>query len=184
MNKNITNTINLLNRYKPKDIRENVYKEQMLELINTCENSFSRESKIGHFTASCLLLNKNKTHILLTHHRKLERWLQLGGHCDGDPDVMNVAMKESIEESGIEEIKPLSKDIFDIGIHLIPANKKEEAHYHFDIRFLLHAYSNNNFKISEESKDLKWVELNSKDTTELDESLSRMLKKLQYAEIA
>ena len=112
MHKDFKKTSDLLHKYHPSSPKEEVYKEKMLELLDSSEECFLRASKVGHFTGSAFLLNKTKTHALLMHHRKLDRWLQLGGHCDGDSDVLNVAIKEAQEESGIQDIKPISSEIF------------------------------------------------------------------------
>jgi 8-oxo-dGTP pyrophosphatase MutT (NUDIX family) len=107
--------------------------------------------------------------------------MQLGGHCDGDQNMLNVAIKEAQEESGIKEIKPLSLNIFDIDIHLIPPSKKDDAHYHFDVRFLLHAYSGDKVYKNHESKELRWVERNSENVPTDSDSVTRMFKKLKSA---
>jgi 8-oxo-dGTP pyrophosphatase MutT (NUDIX family) len=91
------------------------------------------------------------------HHTKLDKWFQLGGHCDGHSDVLAVAIKEAQEESGIVGIEPVSNKIFDIDIHLIPANPKEKEHYHYDVRFLLHVISNEEVVQNNESKELRWI---------------------------
>jgi 8-oxo-dGTP pyrophosphatase MutT (NUDIX family) len=147
----------LLNNYHPHAAEEITFKDQILAFIDSNADCFERSLEIGHITASCWLLNKDGSHALLTHHAKLNRWLQLGGHCDGDSDVLAVAIKEAQEESGIMEIKPVSSEIFDIDIHLIPESKKEKAHYHYDIRFLLQVASEEKIIKSSESKDLLWI---------------------------
>ncbi len=81
----------------------------------------------------------------------------MGGHCDGDSDLLAVALKEASEESGITQIYPVSKEIFDIDIHLIPKNKKEQAHYHYDVRFLLQSSNNQTCISNQESKELRWI---------------------------
>src|SRR5437016_108279 len=120
--------IEQLHKYQPKDSSELLSKDQMLGFINKYENCFERSLEIGHITASSWLLNKEKTGALLMHHAKLNKWVQLGGHCDGESDVLTVAIKEAQEESGIQNIIALSNDIFDIDIHFIPENPKEKAH--------------------------------------------------------
>ncbi len=149
--------INLLNTYYPTDSDEQKYKTQMLAFINEHPDCFERTLAIGHITASAWLLNKSGTHALLMHHMKLDQWFQLGGHCDGDSDVLTVAIKEAQEESGIMSIAPLSDSIFDIDIHLIPENKREAAHYHYDVRFLLAVTSDENVIQNSESKELRWI---------------------------
>lgn len=173
----ISNTQKLLESYSSPYIEEKFYKERMLEVINNIDNCFSRKCRIGHFTASAFLLNKEKTHALLMHHAKLDQWMQLGGHCDDDPDVLRVSIKEAQEESGIQDIKPITPHIFDIDIHLIPTNPKDEAHYHFDIRFLLHAYMNDTFYKNHESKELRWIAKDSDNIPGDSYSVKRMFKK-------
>ncbi len=148
---------NLLQNYSPMAPEELVYKKQMLEFINEHDNCFERSLEIGHITGSCWLLSKDASKALLLHHTKLDRWFQLGGHCDGDSDVLAVALKEAQEESGIMGIESISTEIFDIDIHLIPANAKEKAHYHYDVRFLLQVKSDEDVVQNCESKALQWI---------------------------
>lgn len=119
----------------------------------------------------------------MTHHAKLDRWFQLGGHCDEGHDLLNVAIKEAQEESGINNIVPLltapgaAPEIFDIDIHLIPENKKEKAHYHYDIRFLLKVISNEEVIQSSESKALKWIKKDIQDLPTKNYSVMKMFNK-------
>lgn len=151
-----TQLLQSLQRYSPT-AQEVEFKERMLWFIERYPDCFERTLDVGHITASCWLLNKEKTHALLTHHKKLNAWFQLGGHCDGESDVLAVALKEAREESGIQSIEPLSTEIFDIDIHLIPANNVTPAHYHYDVRFLLQVTSDETIVLSEESHSLAWV---------------------------
>ncbi len=167
----------MLQGYFPAAPEEKTFKQTIIRFIEENSNCFERSLEIGHITASCWLVNKDNSAALLTHHAKLNKWFQLGGHCDGNPDVLMVAIKEAQEESGIITIAPLFKDIFDIDIHLIPANKNEAAHYHYDIRFLLQVTSDEQISISHESKELRWI---TKDRAALpadDPSLIRMFNK-------
>jgi len=82
---------------------------------------FERNLAIGHITGSAWIVSPDRLHVLMTHHKKLNRWLQLGGHADGNPDVFTVALREAQEESGLKRIKPLAQQIFDIDVHPIPA---------------------------------------------------------------
>lgn len=107
-------------------------------------------------TGSAWLLHPHKDSVLLTHHKKLTKWLQLGGHADGDTDVLSVALREAQEESGIQELGILSTEIFDIDIHLIPAYPGEPAHDHYDVCFAFRAVEPI-FQQSAESTELAWV---------------------------
>lgn len=149
--------IAMLQNYYPEDNNELKFKNQMIEFINENHNCFDRTLTIGHITASAWLLNKDESQALLMHHSKLDKWFQLGGHCDGNPDVLAIAIKEAQEESGIENIEPISNNIFDIDIHLIPENAKEKAHYHYDVRFLLKVTSDEQIIQNNESKELRWI---------------------------
>lgn len=120
---------------------------------------FSRDPHIGgHVTGSAFVLSPDRQSALLTHHAKLDRWLQLGGHCDGIADVRFVALKEAYEESGLARIRMLETAVFDLDIHAIPATPKEPEHLHYDLRFLMQAEAGD-LHVSDESKALEWVPL-------------------------
>lgn len=167
----------LLLNYHPSDSQEKLFKKQMLQFIESYDFCFERTLEVGHITASCWLLNLNGTHALLLHHRKLENWFQLGGHCDGDPNTLAVAIKEAQEESGIFGIRAISPEIFDIDIHLIPENSKEKAHLHYDVRFLLQVNSTEKISQNNESKELRWVSENINDLPTNTPSILRMHQK-------
>jgi len=167
----------LLKEYNPLYSDEKVYKNQMLTFIEHHPNCFERSLEIGHLTASCWLLNKDNSAALLLHHKKLQKWFQLGGHADGNHDLLAVAIKEAQEESGILNIVPIFNDIFDIDIHMIPANSKEKAHYHYDVRFLLQVVSDESVVQNHESNELRWISKNKQDLPTQDWSVVRMFEK-------
>lgn len=169
--------LQLLAAYHPSDPQEIDYKNRIIDFINAHPDCFERSLSIGHITASAWLLNKDRTHALLMHHTKLDKWMQLGGHCDGDADPLRVAIKEAQEESGIAEVASLNDAIFDIDIHLIPANSREQAHYHYDIRFLLGVMSDATFVQNAESKELRWVSKSRADLPTDSRSVVRMFDK-------
>jgi 8-oxo-dGTP pyrophosphatase MutT (NUDIX family) len=111
------------------------------------------------------------------HHAKLDKWFQLGGHADGESDLLAVAVKEAQEESGVGGIEPLSDQIFDIDIHLIPARKDEPAHYHYDVRFLLAVVSDEEVVQNGESKELRWIEMDASALPTESQSVARMFNK-------
>ena len=123
---------------------------------DTC---FERSLQEGHVTGSAWVVNPGGTHVLLTHHKKLDKWLQLGGHADGDSDVLRVAMREVEEESGLVEVELVDDGIFDVDIHLIPARGDEPAHYHYDIRYALRVTGDEAYVVGDESHDLEWIEI-------------------------
>ena len=131
----------------------------------------------GHLTASAWIVDPGRTLTLLTHHRKLDRWLQLGGHVDGEPDLAAGALREAREESGLAGVRLVSPEVFDVDRHRIPARGAEPAHWHYDVRFLLEADPDEPLEISGESKDLAWVRLEEVARLNPDASIARMVRK-------
>jgi len=169
--------LNALEAYKPTDEQEIVYKQQIIEFVNTHTDCFERTLTVGHVTASAWILNSDGSRALLMHHAKLDKWFQLGGHCDGDPDTLAVALKEAHEESGLARIVPVSNRIFDIDIHLIPANSREAEHYHFDVRYLLQVQGSDTLVQNTESKELRWIGKHPAELPSSGRSLVRMFEK-------
>ena len=116
---------------------------------------FSRARPDGHFTASCWLVSSDGERVLLTHHRKLGRWLQLGGHADDDSDLAAVCLREAQEESGIAGLE-VEAQVFDIDAHAIPSRALESAHTHWDVRFVVHCRDSERWELSDESLALAW----------------------------
>jgi len=125
---------------------------------------------------SAWVLSPDRTETLLTHHRKLHRWLQLGGHVEDDATIQEAALREAMEESGIAKLELVESTIFDIDVHLIPEKGSVQAHYHFDIRFLFQAESKK-YTVSAESNKLSWVKLDNVESIVSDESILRMVRK-------
>lgn len=156
---------------------------RFIRFVETQADCFERALLEGHVTGSAWIVDASGTRVLLTHHRKLDAWLQLGGHADGDPDVMAVAVKEAEEESGLCDFEAIAEGIFDLDIHPIPERKGVPEHLHYDVRYVLRANGSTDYVVSEESHDLRWVPLGEVSTLTTDESMLRMVRKWQ-AEIA
>ncbi len=150
---------------------------EFTNFVNSESCCFERSLAAGHITGSAWVVNATCCEVLLTHHRKLDRWLQLGGHADGESDVLGVAMKEAEEESGLTDFTQVGDGIFDIDIHLIPERKGEPAHFHYDVRYVLRANGCLDFTVSEESHDLRWVKLEEVKTLTTESSMMRMVVK-------
>ena len=169
--------LSLLDSYVPADGLENeMYLETKQFVIDNPE-CFERTLQIGHITASGWVVSPEHDQVLLMHHRKLDRWFQPGGHADGDPNVLHVAEKEVEEETGASNLKLAKEGIFDVDVHLIPANSKDPAHYHYDIRFVFEADPNAELVINSESKDVRWVPVQEIILLNDSESLMRMVRK-------
>lgn len=168
--------LELLNQYQTSSHEEEASLNKLKQFVQTTPDCFERTHLSGHITGSAWLISPDGKKALLTHHKKLQKWLQLGGHSDGDADTLNVALREAQEESGIEDIKILSSEIFDIDVHKIPARKDEPEHYHYDVRFLLQAQSES-FNVSDESHDLAWKSFDELESMSLEQSMRRMVTK-------
>lgn len=169
--------LQLLKKHQPSTPEETQFKQQMIAFVQENHACFERSLLIGHLTGSALIVDKSRQFTLLTHHRKLDKWFQTGGHCDGDSDVLNVALKEAHEETGLTDIRVVSPTIFDIDIHEIPERKGVPQHLHYDVRFLLEADINQPLIISSESSDLAWIETSKVSTLNNSESIMRMVFK-------
>lgn len=138
--------------------------------------AFSRARLAGHFTGSAWLVSQDGQRVLLTHHRKLQRWLQLGGHADGDADLAAVALREAEEESGLRGLR-LEGEVFDLDRHWIPERDEVPGHWHYDVRYVVRSGADETFAISEESLALAWVSIQALlIDPSADESLQRMAR--------
>lgn len=169
--------IDLLEAHEPEPGNETAMHQDTLSFVKENAACFERTLLKGHVTASGWVLSKDKDAVLLMHHRKLDRWFQPGGHCDGDPDVLAVAKKEVWEETGIKDLTLVQDGVFDVDVHLIPANKDIPAHYHYDVRFVFQMASEQEILINSESKDVKWIPLNDVKHLNDSESIMRMVRK-------
>lgn len=136
----------------------------------------------GHITSSAWILSPNDDAALMTHHKKLGRWLQLGGHVDGESQIEQACLREAQEESGMQNftfvpwfgsnLVPL-----DLDVHEIPARKNEPLHEHWDVRFLLRAAPGQQLVMSDESNQLQWAPVASLAEFTDEESVLRLHRK-------
>lgn len=146
-----------LHDYQPFDEQEQSALKDTIAFVETHKDCFERSCDGGHLTGSAWVENFDGTKFLLTYHKKIDFWVQLGGHPEpGEHDILQVALRESKEESGLKSIVCLNPKIFDISIYWFNQGK-ETPHFHYDINFLLKAVDPmETIKISDESKDLRW----------------------------
>ncbi len=174
--------LDMLDRYVERFPGEEPMCERVRELVTAHEDCFERSCVPGHVTASAFILSPDREKVLLTHHKKLDLWLQLGGHADGDTYVADVALREAQEESGMEGFdivtpgdgEPLP---LDVDVHVIPAHGDEPQHEHHDIRFLLVAWPEEEITVSDESHDVQWVDWNDLEDYTSEVSILRMADK-------
>jgi len=166
-----------LERYRAADAREAAMLEQLRAFVAENEDCFERTLAAGHVTGSAWVVDRALEAVLLTHHRKLGRWLQLGGHADGDADVRRVALREAREESGIDAIVLANDGIYDVDVHEIPARRDEPAHLHYDVRFAFFADRAAAPRVSDESHEVAWVSLSDLEPLGVDDSVRRLAAK-------
>ncbi len=169
-----------LSEYRPADTVEEAHRAAMVSLLGDGEVAFSRAHFTpGHITASCYILDGDDR-LLLHHHRRLGRWLQMGGHVEGDELPSAAALREGREESGLGDLALVGHGIFDLDVHAIPAGKGEPDHLHFDVRYLAqtsapHAIARD----ANESDDLAWVALDRAEHLMAEAAGSRAIRKIR-----
>lgn len=170
--------LDLLARYRAAHPDETLCADRIRALVETQRDCFERSCFPGHVTASAWVLSPDGKRFLLTHHRKLDRWLQLGGHADGDSDVAATALREAREESGLAELRfAWAADApvpVDLDVHLIPARGGDPAHHHHDVRFVLVAAPGQTIFASDESTSLEWFDMDALEDVADDDSVLRL----------
>jgi 8-oxo-dGTP pyrophosphatase MutT (NUDIX family) len=141
-------------RNQPQDAEIATLFEQLLRDAGRGD-PFRRERLDGHFTGSAWLVSADGERALLLHHRKLDRWLQPGGHADGDRDLAAVALREATEETGLAGLR-VEPAVFDLDRHRIPARGAEPEHWHYDVRYVVRAGADETFVANAESHAMAW----------------------------
>ncbi len=168
-----------IDAYRPIDARERAMAERLRAFVAAHEDCFERSLAIGHVTGSAWVVDRARGATVLVHHRKLDRWLQPGGHADGDPDVRRVARREAVEETGIAALADASLGIYDIDVHAIPARPGEPEHDHFDVRFAFFADRTSEPIVSDESHAVRWIAFDEIELYAIDDSVRRLVAKTQ-----
>lgn len=155
-----------LEEFEPYNEQEEVDKKIILDYINNFDDTLTRQNKYGHFTSSAFVLNKERTKILMVYHKIYNSWAWPGGHSDGDSNLLNVAMKEAKEETGIKNVIPIFKNIYSIEIISVNGHEKREkyisSHVHLNVTYLLEADEKEKIHIKEdENSGVKWVPIDN-----------------------
>lgn len=170
--------LNALREYAAFDPAEEAMRARMHAFVAAHAGCFTRALLVGHITASCWIVDPARERTLLTWHKRLERWLQMGGHVEPqDATLLGAALREAREESGLTRVRPLAPGIFDLDIHPIPSKKQEPEHLHYDVRFLFEADPREPLVVSPESREVAWVALGQVAERNPDASMRRMVAK-------
>jgi 8-oxo-dGTP pyrophosphatase MutT (NUDIX family) len=173
-----------LQNHVPADTQEANHKARILRHVESGGPLFDRQRWDGHLTGSAFILNHERTHILLIFHRKLQRWLQPGGH--GEPNEthpLEVAYREAREECGLDDLLlyPQAGHPFDLDVHLIPPRADEPAHEHLDVRYLFVVPAGTTMELDpqlEEVQGCSWVQLEDALQDGNDYSVMRAVRKV------
>lgn len=176
--------IRQLSTYHSSFETEQVFVNDFLELLKH-PDAFQRHHLPGHITGSSWIVDRSRNFVLLVHHGTLDKWLQPGGHADGEENILNVALREAEEETGVKEYNILQQKFFDLDIHPIPARAGFPEHLHYDMRFLFEADRTHQVTVSEESHDVAWIEIEKLDSlTGGNPSIMRMVEKVRRFEVS
>ena len=162
----IENLKNNIEKFKPFNEQEEVEKRIMLKYIDDFDDVLTRQNEYGHFTSSAFVLNKERTKMLMIYHNIYKSWAWVGGHSDGDADLLHVAIKEAKEETGIKNVTPIIDDIYSLEIINVNGHEKRGkyvgSHVHLNITYLLETDENEEIHIKEdENSGVKWVSINN-----------------------
>ena len=132
-------SIRQIENYPPFNEQEEKDKALILGWISNNENAFSRENTVAHITASAWVVNKDRSKVLMVYHNIYNSWSWLGGHADGETDLLSVAIREVKEEAGISNVRPVSEEIFSLESLTVDGHVKKgnyvSSHLHLNIRY-------------------------------------------------
>lgn len=153
-----------IKNYRPYNEQEEKDKQTMLKYMDAFDDCLTRNNEFGHFTASSWAVNKERTKVLMIYHNIYQSWAWTGGHADGESDLLNVAIRELKEETGVENVKVLSSDIFSLEIVCVNGHVKKgkqvSSHVHLNLTYLLEVDENEVLRMKpDENSGVKWVEL-------------------------
>lgn len=172
-----------IENYIPRNEQEESDKDLILEFMNKFDDVLTRENRMGHFTASSWIVNKQRSKVIMIYHNIYKSWAWTGGHCDGDSDLLHVALKEAEEETGLKNIKVLTPDIASLEILTVDGHVKKgkyvSSHVHLNCTFLLEADENEALKVKpDENSGVEWVDIDESIIKSTEPKMTDVYKKL------
>lgn len=164
MNRPDPSILKSLETYKPYNDEEAVYVDQLRNFLHHGDNHYDRNNLVAHVVADAWILNASRDKVVLVEHGVNKCWMAPGGHCDGDSDAYSGALREAEEETGLVNLRPLSGNIFDVCVGIVAPCQKplkfEPTHLHFDLCYIFEADEEKPLRISDESTQLEWIDIN------------------------
>lgn len=156
--------ITQIEKYQPYNEQEEKDKEFILQYLREQKNVFLRDNRVAHMTASAWVVNETRTKVLMVYHNIYDSWSWMGGHADGEEDLLAVALKEVREESGIQNVHPLMEDIYSLEVLTVDGHVKRgqyvSSHLHLNITYLLEASEEESLKVKpDENSGVRWFGL-------------------------
>ncbi|WP_160685427.1 NUDIX hydrolase [Clostridium sp. C2-6-12] len=177
------NWIDSIINYIPYDDQEKNDKKIILNSIETFNNILTRNNEVIHMTCSAFIVNKNRDKTLMVHHNIYNSWCWTGGHADGDDNLLEVALREAKEETGIKNIFPISNNIFALDIIPVFSHIKNgqfiSSHLHITITYLLEACDTDQLIVkADENSGVKWIPIDEIDVYSNEEHMKKIYAKI------
>ena len=177
------NWINSIKNYIPYNDQEKNDKKIILNSIDTFKNILTRDNEVIHMTCSAFIVNKNRYKTLMIHHNIYKSWFWTGGHADGDENLLEVALREAKEETGIKNIFPIYNNIFALDIIPVFSHIKNgqfiSSHLHITITYLTEAYDTDPLIVKDdENSGVKWIPVDEIDVYSNEEHMKKIYTKI------
>lgn len=180
--------------YQPFNEQEEKDKLLILGALQSMPDIFERSNVVMHMTASGWVVNREHRKLLMVYHNLYKSWSWLGGHADGETDLLSVALREVKEESGVRNVRPLSKEIYSLEILSVPGHEKRgtyvSSHLHLNVTYLLEADEGDVLRVkADENSGVRWVPLEevmaaSSETWLKERVYEKLFRKLSLMECA
>jgi len=154
--------LNSITAYAPFNEQEARDREVILRCLRHQPHVFERQNELAHFTASAWIVNRERTRVLMAYHNIMQSWAWLGGHADGETDLLQVALREAREESGVKNIRPVSEELYSVEMLTVDGHVKRgkyvNSHLHLNATYLLEADETDElFVKADENSGVKWI---------------------------
>ena len=161
MKKKVSELLEQIETYHSWNEQEEKDKVLILDWIKNNVDAFSRDNKVAHMTASAWVVNRERDKVLMLYHNIYHSWSWLGGHADGETDLLSVALREVKEEAGISKVRPVSEGIFSLESLTVDGHEKNgvyvSSHLHLNVTYLMEADPEEKVSIKEdENSGVAW----------------------------